>query len=108
MSVRRAIPAHPVESSWPLFPGFSGTKLPSGSRVFPDSWGRTEGQIMNWQEAGRLAEAAQYGADPENYREPPPGEASVAVSVVETPTRYVVTFQPACWRSRAHRGRSSP
>lgn len=50
---------------------------------------------MKWQEARRLAEAAQYGADPETYREPPPGAASVAVGVVETSTRYVITFQPA-------------
>lgn len=54
-----------------------------------------ESGAMKWQEARRLAEAAQYGADPETYREPPPGAASVAVGVVETSTRYVVTFQPA-------------
>jgi hypothetical protein len=50
---------------------------------------------MKWQEARRLAEAAQYDADPETYRERPPGASTWAVSVVETPTRYVVTFQPA-------------
>ena len=50
---------------------------------------------MRWQEARRLAEAVQYGADPDTYRERPPGAFTWAVCVVETPTRYVVTFQPA-------------
>lgn len=50
---------------------------------------------MDWQEARRLAEAAQYGADPDTYRERPPGASTWAVCVVETPTRYVVVFQPA-------------
>ena len=42
-------------------------------------------RAMDWREARRLAEAAQYGADPETYREPPPGAASVAVGVVPAP-----------------------
>lgn len=52
-------------------------------------------KAMDWREARRLAEAAQYGADPETYQERPPGASTWAVSVIETPTRYVVTFQPA-------------
>lgn len=50
---------------------------------------------MDWTEARRLAEAAQYEADPETYRVRPPSASTWAVSVIETPTRYVVTFQPA-------------
>ena len=53
------------------------------------------GRAMRWQEARRLAEAAQYGEDPETYREPVHDATTLAVSVIETPTRYVVTFQPA-------------
>lgn len=44
MSVRRAIPAHPAESSWPLFPGFLGVMLPSGSHLFPHNWGKNWGK----------------------------------------------------------------
>lgn len=49
---------------------------------------------MRWQEARRLAEAAQYGADPETYREPSPDATTLAVAVVEAPGRFFVVFQP--------------